>query len=287
MMILRKLADFISVKLYRLSIRFVRLGVWGKRETRQGDLGGVGQLDFAALVLACAGQNPDFSFVQIGANDGKSGDPLHDCIKTFDLRGILVEPQSGPFAALKANYAGQSRLSFEQAVIAETDGTARFYRVDPGFWQKHNLPQGNESDISSLKAEHIRFHIALFGGEKLAAHEGEYLRWDDVPALTLNTLLAKYQLPEPDLLLIDTEGYDYAILQMVDWHSPPAIVYYESVHLSDADLIASFELLLSKGYRLFAADGFNTVAVLERQAPRQFPPTTKPAKLAADIEALL
>src|ERR1700760_2430287 len=55
----------------------------------------------------------DFYFIQIGGNDGKSNDPIHDLAVGLQLSGVIVEPLPSAFAALQANYAGSHRLRFE------------------------------------------------------------------------------------------------------------------------------------------------------------------------------
>lgn len=257
----QKAADLAGAVLHGLGRRIDRFGSYAFLDARQGELGDVPPLDMAAILYAYAAARPGFTFVQIGAHEGDAGDPLRACIRELGLRGVLVEPQPGPFAALRANYADQPQLAFEQAVIAPADGTVRFYRVDPEFWRKHGLHAGSESEISSLKREQIRFHVALFGGHKLAEREDEYLVWDDLPALTLPALLARHALPAPDLIQIDAEGFDYEIVKMIDWSHPPALIHYETVHLSEADRIAAWALLRAKGYRLNATDSYNTLAI--------------------------
>ena len=256
-----KAADLAGAVLHGLGRRIDRFGSYAFLDARQGELGSVHPLDLAAILFAYAAARPDFTFVQIGAHEGKAGDPLRVCIRELGLRGVLVEPQPEPFDALRANYADQPQLAFERAVIAPADGVARFYRVDPDFWQRHGLHPGSDSEISSLKPEQIRFHVALFGGDKLAGREEEYLVWDDLPALTLPTLLARHEMPAPDLIQIDAEGFDYEIVRMIDWSHPPALVHYETVHLNEADRIAAWTLLRSKGYRLYATDSYNTLAI--------------------------
>ena len=261
MILLQKAADFAGAVFDGLARRVNRFGTYAFLDAKQAELGGVARLELEGVVLAYARAKPDFTFVQIGAHEGKSGDPLQNCVRALGLRGVLVEPQPGNFAALKANYADQPQLSFEQAVIADSDGTMRFYRVDPGFWKQHGLNPGSDSEISSLRPEQIRFHVKLFGGAALAEREEDYLRWDDLPALTVPSLLAKHNMPAPDLIQIDAEGFDYEILKTIDWTSPPPLVHFETVHLSVADRVAAWDLLRGKGYRLFATDSYNTLAI--------------------------
>src|SRR5665213_3125000 len=66
---------------------------------------------------------PDFFFVQIGAFDGLSQDPLHDLIVRYDWAGILVEPQDRYFQTLRATYANRPRLTLRNVAVGERDET--------------------------------------------------------------------------------------------------------------------------------------------------------------------
>jgi hypothetical protein len=44
-------------------------------------------------------KNANFFFLQIGANDGVLGDPLHDLVLRHKLTGLLVEPLPNPVRA--------------------------------------------------------------------------------------------------------------------------------------------------------------------------------------------
>jgi hypothetical protein len=45
-----------------------------------------------------------FFFIQIGAFDGQTSDPIHSWIRKERWQGIFVEPQPEPFQALRKNY---------------------------------------------------------------------------------------------------------------------------------------------------------------------------------------
>ena len=49
---------------------------------------------------------PEFTFIQVGAFDGITKDPLRRYIQACGWRGILLEPQSGPAAELRKLYGG-------------------------------------------------------------------------------------------------------------------------------------------------------------------------------------
>jgi hypothetical protein len=72
-------------------------------------------------------ENPDFFFLQIGANDGHTDDPIVGLVKKYHLRGLLVEPQPATFKRLVKNYQGEDQLMFENALITSCDKMVKSY----------------------------------------------------------------------------------------------------------------------------------------------------------------
>ena len=77
-----------------------RLGFFVRRST-------AGYLDFDSLVLSRALCVSEFTFVQIGANDGVTADPIRPILSLIDAKpvGIVVEPVSEYFEELKTEYS--------------------------------------------------------------------------------------------------------------------------------------------------------------------------------------
>lgn len=83
------------------------------------------------LFMALRGQN--ISFIQVGANDGRYGDPLHKYIVKYPWRGILVEPQPDVFTRLCANYAAyKDRLIFKNVAIDAMQKVITMYKAHSG-----------------------------------------------------------------------------------------------------------------------------------------------------------
>jgi len=53
---------------------------------------------------------PDLAFIQIGAFDGMTADPLRKYIEKYGWRGVLVEPQARAANKLRELYAGSHRI---------------------------------------------------------------------------------------------------------------------------------------------------------------------------------
>jgi hypothetical protein len=76
-----------------------------------------------------ANRKQNVSFVQVGANDGKTEDYLYDFVHEHGWRGVLVEPVKPVFEKLVKNYDGIPGLIFENVAISEQDGMRTFYRL--------------------------------------------------------------------------------------------------------------------------------------------------------------
>ncbi len=207
---------------------------------------------FDSLVRELSARRGDFFFIQIGANDGKRHDPIFPYVKEYGWRGILVEPVPSYFARLKHNYRSFPQLIFENTAISETDGVRDFYRVQEGL---NHLPDWC-GGIGTFYPQVLLKHRWVIPGIK------DYVLREQVKCLSLNSLLEKHEVQKIELLLIDTEGYDYEIIKQVDFERlPPAIVCYEHKHLSRAQRSACERSLNANGYVIVRRLG-NTLAHL-------------------------
>ncbi len=188
---------------------------------------------------------PDVFFVQVGSNDGVSNDPIHRYIEKNKWKGILVEPVKFLFDKLKSNYQDYSQqLIFENRAIAKNDGTAVFYRLkendDPHrpFWY---------NQIGSFNKQVLLSHKDSDDFESLIIEE-------EISTISFASLVTKHHFTKVDLIHIDTEGYDYEILKLIDFKNlGTGIVIYEYVHLSLGDFIKSLRLMKANGFEVFSS----------------------------------
>ena len=61
-------------------------------------------------------------FVQIGAFDGQTNDPIHDLVERHGWRGILAEPQRRYFERLERTYAGNDRVTLRNVALSRESG---------------------------------------------------------------------------------------------------------------------------------------------------------------------
>jgi FkbM family methyltransferase len=167
------------------------------------------------------------SIVQIGAFDGDSNDPLKEVVRDPGSKVVLVEPQPGPCELLVSRYAHHPWVHIENSAVGSEDGTIAMF-----------LPEGDcSSQLASIDERHMR---------NMGAGETRSIT---VNSISVATLMRKYRLETVDVLQIDTEGYDFKILsQFLDAGIEPAVINFESFHLSKDERNGSRRMLTERGY---------------------------------------
>jgi FkbM family methyltransferase len=189
------------------------------------------------------------TIVQVGACDGVKHDPIHQFVARGRSRAILLEPNPFAFARLQLNYAGTPNVTLIQTAIGEQDGEANLYRT------KRTDEKSSELDWVVEIASFYREHLEQHG---LKAHEIERI---SVPCRSLSSLAAELGLSKIDLLQIDAEGFDAAVVRMaLKLAVRPDCINFEHVHLSTADRKPLFEMLKASGY-LLSYDDENLLAL--------------------------
>src|SRR5262245_2272082 len=82
---------------------------------------------------------PDWFFVNIGANDGVSNDPVYPFLREYGWRGIAVEPLTPRFEELQRNYAPFPGVALERAAIAPQPRPFYYLSAGAGYertWTK-------------------------------------------------------------------------------------------------------------------------------------------------------
>lgn len=195
-------------------------------------------LDYALAQRAALTR--DFFFVQIGAFDGRTIDPLFGWVQTHRWRGLLVEPQARYFAELVENYQGAEGLEFRQVAVGAGNESRTLYTVADG----PGVPEW-AGMLASFDRETLLSHRQFF------AEIDEFLQSEAVECVALNDLLAGADAEHIDLLQIDVEGHDHELIEALDLERfSPSIVRFEHVHLTRAQHEASIEKLVAHGYRV-------------------------------------
>lgn len=191
------------------------------------------------------------TFLQIGANDGYLSDPLNLAIFRHRLRGVFVEPQPHYFAQLQKTYAGFAGLEFLQCAIADTAGVMPLYTLDCSSGRLPRWAHG----VGTLSREQLmRF------GDQIPDLE-TYMRVTEVPCMTARELMARGAVRDPDIIVIDAEGYDHRILSQFDFGAlTTRLIVFEVDSLSAPDRAACIDQLTRADFALIDA-GQDTVAI--------------------------
>ena len=203
------------------------------------------------LIALFADIFPEAFVVQIGANDGRSGDPLLDAFSRTRWSGLLVEPVPHLYERLAERYDDRPGVRLERAAVSTHDGEAPLFRLRsaPG-----ETPEWFDQ-LGTLNREVLLKHRSSVPDlESLLVEER-------VPTVRLETLLARHSVSRLDLLVIDTEGHDYEILSALDFSRfRPVLLMFEHQHLSASDKQAAGHLLETHGYRCQETPEGDTIA---------------------------
>ena len=209
---------------------------------------------FIAKMLAKKDKNSPIYFVQVGAFDGVSGDPLHRYISYHRWNGILVEPQKLYYKKLKKVYKKYSNLHFVRAAVAPQEGEATLYSIKNS--ESRDLPVW-ASQIASFDLNLILSHT-----DQIPNIEG-HIQEEVVPTVPLMSLIKKSKFDEIDVVQVDVEGYDFEVLKMINFNKiKPQLIRFEHKHLSKKDQKKAEDMLERKDYTLFE-NGGDTLAVSE------------------------
>jgi FkbM family methyltransferase len=227
--------------------RLQRLRAWLPAPEAPSDVG---------RLIACFGRAyPRAHFLQIGANDGALYDPLRREILRRHWRGIMVEPVPDVFERLRHNYRSFDELALENVAIAPHAGKLPFYHLarvaDP---KAEGLPVWYTA-LGSFRKDVILSHRDLIPDieRRLVTRE--------VPCISIDALCRKHGFEHVDLIQIDTEGYDYEVIKLIDFtRLQPRVLLYEHHHLGTADRKACRSHLTAHGYDTIER-GYDTLAL--------------------------
>lgn len=186
------------------------------------------------------------SFIQVGANDGSHVDPINPFVKNGRWKGVLVEPLPNTFQRLRENYEGVDGLTFVNAAVGLNEGDADFYSVrDP------------HSALSSFSYDNVAKHRHWFP-EVL-----DFVEKISVPVKRLDTIIAENNVEKIDVLVVDAEGFDDAVIASIDLaRHKPKMIMFEHVHLTATGSAELKGRLIGLNYHLIY-DGYDCVAVLD------------------------
>ncbi len=204
------------------------------------------------LVVAFGAAYPRARFVQVGANDGTRHDHLREEITTGEWTGVMVEPVPYVFERLRDTYGDNERIALENAAVGVRDESATIHHLAELKGEEREAAPWWYDAIGSFDLETVRRSAReMPGGEELIVGT-------EVECLTFDSLCRRHGIEDLDLLAVDTEGHDAAILAGVDFERfRPRLVLYEHFHLPADERSGTRERLQENGYETME-EGFDT-----------------------------
>jgi len=208
---------------------------------------------------------PAIQVVQVGSNDGRTGDPLHPLLKKRrDWKGLFVEPVPYLFERLKAGYGRSDRFQFENSAITEGKSVKFFWVDEAAKREVPDLPEWYDQ-LGGFDRNHITQLLPVLE---------PFIRQAEISGMTLPELFRKHHITEIGILHIDTEGYDFKVLAQLDLKTTaPEIILFEHKHLSVEERMAAVALL-DPHYRVFQLGG--DMLAVNRTCARATPDRLRP-----------
>jgi hypothetical protein len=210
------------------------------------------------ILLAYIRDKSSLNCIQVGANDGKTGDPLFVFFKENKkkINAIFFEPQISPFKKLIKNYKGCKNFYFINKVVGP-EGKYPFYSLNYRF----------KKDFSRLTKSYYPSGLSSFHINNLISRFKKYKDFDPKKHISKETLQTSNILKEIkinlknkshsflkkiDLLQIDTEGYDDSIIYSCNLDIlKPVLINFEHKNLSRYKKIKLKKYLQKKKYDIF------------------------------------
>jgi FkbM family methyltransferase len=163
-------------------------------------------------------------------------------------RGVLVEPNPGLHGVLKQMRPRDELVGAGIGATAQAE--ADFYIIGGS----------EDAQLNTFSKEQA---------DTLVARSNGHYRIDRVmkiPLLNINDLMRKHWNGPPNLLSLDTEGYDLPILRSLDFkRMRPDVICVETVEIGGRRLLAEIMQLMAKnGYEVRGGSFVNTIFIDRR-----------------------
>lgn len=172
---------------------------------------------FDSLLYYYLSRYNSITFIQIGGCDGTSFDPLYPVLKRNyeGFQGIIIEPIEEYYQELSDWYKNNPKIKPLQFAIHNSLKEAVLYRPDPAII--HKLPKFAKGVVSFDRSNVEKLNLAP-----------EHIKEEIISCKSLENVMSEYGILNPDLLVIDTEGYDAEILLNFDFEKTrPPIIHFE------------------------------------------------------------
>ncbi len=213
--------------------------------------------DFEGFLYRHLAVHNSLTFLQIGANDGVMNDPIYqfNMDNKSVVSGFVLEPLPDIYEKLVENYQSCPNIKPFNLAIHATKSEMVLHRVKPE--RIAEVPEFARG-IASFDEMHWK--------KTTLVPSTDYMEQVRVKCVSLVDFLKSNALDKLDLLLLDTEGYDYQILMSIDFaHIKPKMIRFEhgvrDQVMSAENFTAVCSYLNSFGYQIIA-ESYDATAYL-------------------------
>lgn len=185
------------------------------------------------LVLSTLATRDKLAVVQVGANDGKTGDPIFSSIHRYGARALLIEPQPWLVSELRANYLGfDGEVIIENIAIGPEQGELGLYVLRRHLWDDYIAKVGRHPSaiFSPVRAQLLGRVAPRLGLDKRSAEAA--IEKVTVPVDRLCNVMDRHGFNEAEVVQIDCEGWDFEVIKSLG-ETRPSVINFESFNLSD------------------------------------------------------
>ena len=184
--------------------------------------------------------------IQVGANDGQSDDFLSKSF-TQDLQAILIEPIEDAFNNLKKNYKIFPKVQCLNIAVDIKSDKKNIYSVNPKYYSYYKDKYQQKSVdwltvLSSFSREHLKKHGV----------QEKHIIAKSIECKTFNQIINTYNYHDLDLLIVDTEGYDYTLVNnFIEIVKIKPMIIFEWIHCNEKEIKKLLLKLKSNNYNFF------------------------------------
>ena len=213
--------------------------------------------DFESFLYRHLEVHKTLVFLQIGANDGVMNDPIYqfNMDNKSVVSGFVLEPLPDIYEKLAENYQSCPSIKPFNLAIHETEAEMVLHRVKPSLADE--VPEF-AIGVASFDETHWE--------KTTLVPNADYMEQVKVKCVSFPDFIKSNAIDKLDLLLLDTEGYDYQILMSIDFtHIKPRMIRFEHgvrhQVMSPDNFMSVCSYLNSFGYQIIA-ESYDATAYL-------------------------
>jgi len=224
------------------------------------------KMDPIVMINKLISNHDSGAWVQVGANsmdqELATNNPLMNALESVPhWNKYFLEPIPHNYAQLELNSKKWPNVTTIQAALTEHTGTSegvgKLYCLEG-----YHLPRHEHHSNKEIGVTHSADELCSFDEKHVLKHFPKGVTVEvPVTVMTVSVFLRMYGIEDVRLLVLDTEGWDAALIAVWPFElSTPPVIVFEHIHLLAQDRKQAEELLSKHCYVLYN-DLINTYAL--------------------------